>query len=117
MSLQVDWTRPALDDVDRLDRRTKERIFHAIDRYATTGHGDARKMSGREDEFRLRVASGASSFAFWKANSLSVSEEFCRGVVPIRNDIPWMNLSKIYNLCCLNLSSDKRSSFQVRYIT
>jgi mRNA-degrading endonuclease RelE of RelBE toxin-antitoxin system len=49
------WTEHALEDAERLDVRTRERIVAAIDRLATTGHGDLNRLHGRDREFRLRV--------------------------------------------------------------
>lgn len=53
--VQVEWTKPALNDVNRLDRRTRERILRAVERFSATGHGDVEKLKGSKDEYRLRV--------------------------------------------------------------
>ena len=55
MSRPVLWTDRALRDADRLQRRIRERVFAAVDRFAATGHGDVKRLQGRDDESRLRV--------------------------------------------------------------
>lgn len=55
MSWQPKWTDDALDDIKRLDRRTRERIVKAIERLAETGHGDVERLQGNEPVLRLRV--------------------------------------------------------------
>lgn len=52
---ELEWTEAATDDVSRLDRPTRERIYQAMRRYAQTGYGDIRRIHGREGEWRLRV--------------------------------------------------------------
>jgi mRNA interferase RelE/StbE len=65
--MRVDWTDRALRDVERLDRRTRERIVTAVERYAETGHGDVRHLEGPPLEgadFRLRVGDWRVLFTF-----------------------------------------------------
>ena len=38
-----------------LDRLIQARITAALERLASTGHGDVKKLQGRPDDFRLRV--------------------------------------------------------------
>ena len=64
MSRWVEWTGPALDDLARLDRRAQDRIREAVRRFAETGRGDIRKLSGREEEWRLRVGPWRVMFTF-----------------------------------------------------
>jgi mRNA interferase RelE/StbE len=52
----VRWTHRASKDLARLDRQTQRRIVAAVERFAQTGHGDVKRLSGLEEEiFRLRV--------------------------------------------------------------
>lgn len=52
----IDWTRPALRDMRQVgDAKTRERIVEAIERFASTGHGDVRALRGVPGEYRLRV--------------------------------------------------------------
>ena len=55
MSWRIEWTNRALRDVERLDRRERERVFRAVDRIAETKHGDLRLLQGQRDTWRLRV--------------------------------------------------------------
>jgi mRNA interferase RelE/StbE len=41
--------------MERLSRAQRERVFAALDRYVATGAADIRKLTGRQDEWRLRV--------------------------------------------------------------
>jgi mRNA-degrading endonuclease RelE of RelBE toxin-antitoxin system len=55
VSAQIDWTDGALNQVGRLDRRTRERIVGAVERFAETGYGDLRRVQTRPGELALRV--------------------------------------------------------------
>jgi mRNA interferase RelE/StbE len=55
LSWKVLWLDRALKETERLDRPTRERIFDAVERLATTGQGDVRPLLGRSGEYRLRV--------------------------------------------------------------
>ncbi len=55
MTQRAIWTEQALKDAERLDDRSRERVVAAIDRLATAGHGDVKRLQGRDREFRLRV--------------------------------------------------------------
>jgi len=55
MNRQVVWTDHAMADIRRLDQRVAQRVFAAMDRFATTGHGDVKRLKGNTDEWRLRV--------------------------------------------------------------
>jgi mRNA interferase RelE/StbE len=56
VSRQVRWTSHAEKDLERLDRRTQQRITAAVDRFAQTGQGDVKRLQGMKEEiFRLRV--------------------------------------------------------------
>ena len=53
--MRVEWSNRALDDADKLDSQTRHRIYNGIDRFADTGHGDAKKLAGSSGHLRLRV--------------------------------------------------------------
>ena len=53
--MRVAWTAPALRDLRHIDRQMAERIRQAVRRYATTQHGDVRKLEGQQERYRLRV--------------------------------------------------------------
>ena len=56
MTWQVGWSPRALKDVEKLEKRTRERIVSSIERYAATGAGDVLQLAGVEPpEWRLRV--------------------------------------------------------------
>lgn len=55
MTWRLEWHERALQDVERLDRRTRERIVGALERLAEAGYGDVLPLRGREREWRLRV--------------------------------------------------------------
>jgi mRNA interferase RelE/StbE len=51
---RIVWTELARADVRRLDRPTAMRVLAALHRFAESGEGDVKAVSGRE-ELRLRV--------------------------------------------------------------
>ena len=53
----------ARKDLNRLDRQVAGRILQAVQRYATTGQGDVRRLRGSEGELRLRVGDWRVRFA------------------------------------------------------
>ena len=55
MTFTIEWEDAALDDLDRRDRRTRERILRAVERFATIGHGDVRRLVNLDAEYRLPV--------------------------------------------------------------
>ena len=54
MTYAVEWSKDALKTLRRIDRLTSARIIRAVERLATTGHGDVKKLVGG-DLYRLRV--------------------------------------------------------------
>ena len=60
----ISWTRDAATDIERLDRRTRERVRRALYRLDETGHGDVKRLRGYEDEYRLRVGRLRVRFTF-----------------------------------------------------
>jgi len=51
----VQFLPAALRDFDRLDRITQRRVVASLERLATTGHGDVKRLQGRMRDQRLRV--------------------------------------------------------------
>jgi len=51
----VQFLPAALRDFDALDRLVQVRVTAALERLASAGHGDVKKLQGRPHEFRLRV--------------------------------------------------------------
>ena len=65
MSLGVSWTHHARRDLRKLDKQTVHRIVDAVDRLATTGQGDVKRLAGIEPpEWRLRVGAWRIRFAY-----------------------------------------------------
>ena len=55
MTRTVQFLPAALRDFDALDRLIQARVTAALERLASTGHGDVKKLQGRPGDFRLRV--------------------------------------------------------------
>ncbi len=55
MIWEVRWTQRALRDIERLDRRTRERIIAAVERLAAEDYGNVKRLRGLDAAFRLRV--------------------------------------------------------------
>lgn len=55
MTWRLEWRERAVQDTERLDRRTRERILSALERLAEFNYGDVIPLRGREREWRLRV--------------------------------------------------------------
>jgi len=53
--MSVVWSDPALRDLRRVDPETRMWIIDVVDRFAATGHGDVRPLTGGPG-WRLRVA-------------------------------------------------------------
>jgi mRNA-degrading endonuclease RelE of RelBE toxin-antitoxin system len=51
----VQFLPAALRDFDALDRLIQARVTAALERLASTGYGDVKKLQGRPGDFRLRV--------------------------------------------------------------
>ena len=45
MTYTVEWSKKALKTLARIDRLTSERIVRAMERLATTGHGDVKTLA------------------------------------------------------------------------
>jgi mRNA interferase RelE/StbE len=74
----IEWTGPAAKDIDRLDRKLRERIAAAVDRFATTGHGDVKALKGSPGEYRLRVGDWRVRFSV-NAGKMRVERVLPRG--------------------------------------
>jgi len=68
MTWRLEWHERALQDVERLDRRARERIIASLERLAETGYGDVVPLRGREGEWRLRVGQWRVVFTFDEVN-------------------------------------------------
>ena len=66
MTWFVDWTRTAGNDLAELDPKTRRRVFQTIEKYATTGHADVKRLKG-SDQYRLRVGDWRVRFEALKA--------------------------------------------------
>lgn len=79
MTWEVIWTRPALQDMRRLDRQVARRMHQAVTRFGETGQGDVRKLAG-ETEWRLRVGDWRVRFVYdYEAPALRVIRVLPRG--------------------------------------
>ena len=65
------WTEPAKADVRRVDRTTAMRILGTLHRFAESGEGDVKALTGRE-EFRLRIGDYRLSFVTPAADTIQV---------------------------------------------
>jgi len=52
---KIAWSERARTDIRRIDRDTAMRIFTAIHRFAESGEGDVKGLTGEAGELRLRV--------------------------------------------------------------
>lgn len=64
MSWRVNWTKSAIEETKRLDRRTRERIFRTVERFAESMRGDIRRIQDRESELALRVGKWRAFFEY-----------------------------------------------------
>ncbi len=64
MPWPVVWTRSALRDMQRLDRSVAARVREAIERFASSGHGDVKKLRGDGGRWRLRVGDWRVTFRY-----------------------------------------------------
>ena len=53
--LQIRWAARARKDMEGLAAESRRRVEEAIHRFAEAGHGDVRKLVGREHTWALRV--------------------------------------------------------------
>ena len=55
MSRRIELSNRAVADLDDLNRRARERIIAALERFAESREGDVIKLHGRGNEWRMRV--------------------------------------------------------------
>jgi mRNA interferase RelE/StbE len=61
----VVWTERALREAECLDRRARERVVTAVERFAETEHGDVKRLQGVDPPaWRLRVGDYRVLFEF-----------------------------------------------------
>ena len=65
------WTEPAKADVRRVDRTTAMRILGTLHRFAESGEGDVKALTGRE-EFRLRIGDYRLFFVTPTADTIQI---------------------------------------------
>lgn len=70
MSWGAEWTERGIRDLERLDRRTRERILRAGERLAETGQGDVRRVQVSGGELALRVGSWRVFFVYIHASGM-----------------------------------------------
>jgi mRNA-degrading endonuclease RelE of RelBE toxin-antitoxin system len=63
MSRSIFWSHDSIDDSNRLDVQTRERIIDAIERLALTDVGDVVQLQG-SGEYRLRVGQWRVRFLY-----------------------------------------------------
>jgi mRNA interferase RelE/StbE len=68
VSWRIDWTRPAVRDLRRMDRQSAERARAAVRRLAETHQGDVTRLSATEPGWRLRVGDWRVRFVYDFAN-------------------------------------------------
>lgn len=64
MTWLVTWSSLAARDMEDLDLPIAARIRRAARRFAETGHGDVRRLTGQQLEWRLRVGRWRVLFTF-----------------------------------------------------
>ena len=55
MTYHVSLSGRAIKDMRRLDKLSVNRVMTAINAFAKTGHGDVKKLTDADEEYRLRV--------------------------------------------------------------
>jgi mRNA interferase RelE/StbE len=68
---KVQFLPAATRDFGGLDQITQQRIVAALERFAATGHGNVKKLKGRND-FRLRVGKWRVFFDLEAADAVTV---------------------------------------------
>lgn len=79
MSWELVWTRPALHDMDRLDRQVAQRVHTALEPLALADEGDIRRLQGVDPpQWRLRVGDWRVRFTY-EADTVRVLRVLPRG--------------------------------------
>lgn len=55
MIWQVEWSSDAEKDLRKLPRDLVEQIIRAVNRFASSGHGDVKRLVASGGEYRLRI--------------------------------------------------------------
>jgi mRNA-degrading endonuclease RelE of RelBE toxin-antitoxin system len=67
-------------ELNRMDRSDAERIIHALEVFATTGHGDVKALKGAlKGRYCLRVGKWRAFFSLDQPGSIVVSDIDNRG--------------------------------------
>ena len=67
-------------ELNRMNRSDAERIIHALETFAATGHGDVKVLKGAlKGRFRLRVGKWRAFFSLDQPGSIIVSDIDNRG--------------------------------------
>lgn len=61
---QLVYSRPGLRDLRDLPKDVQRRVVDALERLATTGHGDVTKLSAMDPAYRMRVGTYRVLFDF-----------------------------------------------------
>ncbi len=64
MIYRINWTPQSLRDLKRLDKTTTRRIVDGVNRLATENYGDVKKLTGLQNEYRLRIGDWRVRFIF-----------------------------------------------------
>lgn len=70
MTWTVELTSRARRDLKRLDRQTQARVVTGVEKFAETGHGDVKRLLGKDDRWRLRVGSWRVIFTYVPARKV-----------------------------------------------
>ena len=62
----------AVRDLERLDDRDRELVENAIDRFARTGTGDVKLLSGAERQYRLRAGDWRVRFVYERPDIIRI---------------------------------------------
>jgi mRNA interferase RelE/StbE len=68
---RIVWTEPAKADVPGLDKPIAMRVLAALHRFAESGEGDVKALTGRE-ELRLRIGDYRLFFVSMGADTLEI---------------------------------------------
>ena len=64
MNRRVEWTPAAARDMQRLETATAQRVRQAVRTLAASGNRGLTKLSGRQDQWRLRVGDWRAIITF-----------------------------------------------------
>jgi mRNA-degrading endonuclease RelE of RelBE toxin-antitoxin system len=64
VSWRIEWSRPAIRDLRRMDRQVAERVRTAVRRLAETRQGAVKRLTATEPEWSLRVGDRRVRFGY-----------------------------------------------------